>query len=384
MKKDIESEMKALIDSPTLAPDEVMRGKLVPNNVLSLGSTMINLACSGIREGGLLKGRYYIMVGASQSGKTWMYHAIFAESTLHPKFKNYRLIKDEPEHGSDFDVARYFGVKTAARIEKAWPGRVDENGNLIEESRTIEEFYDNVEHHLDECESSHVGMIYVLDSMDSLGSEKASKINEEAQDAREAGKEVKGNYGDGKAKVNSQRLRDVVARLDRSGSILIIICQERDNLGSPVGGKTFSGGNALLFYACVQFWFKKMGAIDTIINGKKRALGTSTKCQIIKNRLTGRQDKDVVVSYYYSFGIDDVGDMIDYLVDEGHWARAKAVKTAKINAAEFEQELPKEQLAHWIQEEDSREEQLKKIVEQVWNDIQKQVSDKVTRRMRYE
>lgn len=382
--ENIEREMKEYAETPAISPREAIKSKLVPDNMLSVGSTIINMASSGIKEGALLKGRYYIMIGASQSGKTWMYHAIFAESTLHPRFKDYRLIKDEPEHGSDFDVARYFGAKTAARIEKAWPGREDENGNLIEDSRTIEEFYDNVEHHLDECESSHIGMIYVLDSMDSLGSEKASKINEEAQDAREAGKEVKGNYGDGKAKVNSQRLRDVVARLDRSGSILIIICQERDNLASPVGGKTFSGGNALLFYACVQFWFKKVGPIDVVVNGKKRALGTQTKCQIIKNRLTGRQDKDVLVSYYYSFGIDDIGDMIDYLVDEGHWARAKATKVAKISASEFGQDLPKEQLARWIQEDIGREARLREIVEAVWNDIQEQVFGKVARRVRYE
>ena len=322
------------------------------------------------------------MIGASQSGKTWMYHAIFAESGLHPRFKNYRLIKDEPEMGSDFDIEHFFGKRTAERIEPAWAGRVDENNIPIPNSRTVEEFYDNVENKLKSCEKQGIGMIYVLDSMDALSSEQSQKINEEAMEARQAGKEVKGNYGDGKAKVNSQRLRNVVSRLERSGSILIIICQERDNLGSMVGGKTFSGGNALLFYACVQFWFKKIGPIDIVINKKKRNLGNLTKCQIIKNRLTGQQDRDIPVSYYYSFGIDDVGDMIDYLVSEEHWTGGKS-SVSKIKAEEFEQELSKEALIQYIQ--DNRlESKLRKIVQNVWNDILQQIRSKTQRRNRYE
>lgn len=383
-RKEISKQIEDFISSDNDEKiSEKIKKKLLPQNLLSCGSTLVNLATSNCASGALLKGRYYIMIGGSQTGKTWMYHAIFAESGLHKRFKNYRLIKDEPEMGSDFDIAYYFGQKTAARIEQAWPGRIDKDGNYIPNSRTVEEFYDNVENKLDECERDKTGMIYVLDSMDSLTTEASLKATAIAKENRASDKEIAGSYGDGKAKVNSQRLRNIVSRLDASGSILIIICQERDNLSSPVGGKTFSGGNALLFYACVQFWFKKIGAIDAIIKGKKRNLGSTTRCQIIKNRLTGQQDRDIAVSYYHSFGIDDVGDIIDFLLSEKHWNGGKT-STSKIEATEFNQSLSKEALVHYIQEDIERERTLRDIVEKVWKDIQNDIFEKVKRVNRYE
>lgn len=383
-RKDIAKEIQQFADSPIQDKiSEKTKKKLLPQNLLSCGSTLVNLATSNLSCGALLKGRYYIMIGGSQTGKTWMYHAIFAESGLHKRFKDYRLIKDEPELGSDFDIAYYFGQKTASRIEQAWPGRTDKDGNDIPNSRTVEEFYDNVENKLDECEKDKVGMIYVLDSMDCLTTEASLKANAIAKENRAENKEISGSYGDGKAKVNSQRLRNVVSRLESTGSILIIICQERDNLASPVGGKTFSGGNALLFYACVQFWFKKIGAIDAVIKGRKRNLGSTTRCQIIKNRLTGQQDRDITVSYYHSFGIDDIGDIIDFLIEEKHWSGGKTA-TSKIDATEFEQCLNKESLVKYIQEDIEREKQVRQIAEKVWNDIQKDVYEKVKRVNRYE
>ena len=384
MPRKLEHQIKDFVSNPEPEKESVRTlRKLLPQNLLSTGSTLVNLATTNNAFGGLLKGRYYIMIGASQTGKTWMYHAIFAESQLHKRFKNYRLIKDEPEMGSDFDIAYYFGAKTAERIEEAWPNRKDEYGNPIPNSRTAEEFYDNVENKLDEAEKENTGIIYVLDSMDALTTESSLKANEAAKDARAAQKEVAGSYGDGKAKVNSQRLRNVVQRLEISGSILIIICQERDNLGSPVGGKTFSGGNALLFYSCVQFWFKKANTIDAIIKGKKRNLGTVTRCQIIKNRLTGQQDRDVTVSYYHTFGIDDIGDIVDFLIEEKHWEGGKTA-LSKINAIEFEKTLGKEALIEYIQEDKDREKQLREIAQEVWQGIQNDVASKVKRINRYE
>lgn len=384
MPRKIDRQISDFVNAPDPEKESIRTlKKLLPQNLLSTGSTLVNLASTNNAFGGLLKGRYYIMIGASQTGKTWMYHAIFAESQLHKRFKNYRLIKDEVEMGSDFDIAYYFGQKTAERIEEAWPGRKDEYGNPIPNSRTVEEFYDNVENKLAEAEKQNTGIIYVLDSMDALTTESFLKANETAKENRAAQKEIAGSYGDGKAKVNSQRLRSIVQRLDISGSILIIICQERDNLGSPVGGKTFSGGNALLFYACIQFWFKKSNTIDAIIKGKKRNLGSITRCQIIKNRLTGQQDRDVTVSYYHSFGIDDIGDIVDFLVEEKHWEGGKTA-LSKINATEFEKTLGKEALINWIQEDREREKQLREIAQSVWQEIQNDVAAKVRRVNRYE
>ena len=378
----IEEEAERFAKSETKTGTEETIGRLGADNLLSCGSSLVNLACSGNADGAFLKGRYYIIVGASGAGKTWMTHAIFAESTIHPVFRKYRLIRDIPESGADFDVERFFGRKTASRIEEAWPGRTDEHGNPIPNSRTVEEFYDNVNRKLDEAEQAGTGIIYVLDSMDALGSESFSKSVEENMQAREKGAEVKGSYGDGKAKVNSQRLRDICLRLDVSGSFLFIICQERDAIGALHAGKTFSGGNALLFYACLQLWMKRLSPITAAIGGKARNLGTMTKCQVMKNRLTGQQDRDVVVSYYHSFGMDDLGDMFDYLLAEGHWAGGKTANS-KVQEVEFGQFLAKEDFIAWLQKEGG-EAELRSIVQNVHSGIQESIRNRVRRISKYE
>lgn len=383
-KKTITKQVEEFIQSPAPEKESVRTSKkLLAQNMISTGSTLLNLAATNNPHGGLLKGRYYVVVGSSGGGKTWLCHTILAESTLHKRFKNYRIIYDNPEKGADFDVARYFGKKTEARIEQAWPDRKDKNGNPIPDSRTVEEFYDNVENKLDEVEKTGNGIIYVEDSMDCLTTNQFLEYNEKNKEARADGKEESGSYGDGKAKINSQRLRDVVNRLDRSGSILIIICQERDNIGSRIPGKTFSGGNAILFYACMQFWLKKTGSIDAVINGKKRNLGTETKCLVLKNRLTGQQDKDVPICYYHNFGIDDIGDMINFLLEEKRWEGGKTA-VSKIEATDFDVELNREALIEYIQEDIEREHQLRRICGEVWQGIQDEIAKKTKRISRYE
>lgn len=382
-KPKIEDEVQEFVSQVDEKESSKTSKKLLSQNLISTGSTLLNLAATNQASGGLLKGRYYVIIGSSGAGKTWLYHAVFAESTLHKKFRNYRLIKDEPEMGSDFDVASYFGQKTADRIEQAWPNRTDEYDNPIPNSRTAEEFYDNVETKLSEVEKEKTGLIYVLDSMDCLTTSAFLEYNEKNKELRADGKEESGSYGDGKAKINSQRLRDIVNRLDRSGSILIVICQERDNLGSRIPGKTFSGGNALLFYACMQIWLKKIGAIDATIRGRKRILGTQTKCQILKNRLTGQQDKDVTISYYYNFGIDDIGDMIDFLIEENHFKGGKTA-VSKIDAEGFGVQLNREDLIRHIQEDIDREKKLRQICQEVWQGIQQEISERAKRVNRYE
>ena len=383
-QKDIIKDMQEFVDSPAEETPEVQselernRQEIDKNNTLSSGSALLNLACTDTPYGAFIPGRYYLIVGSSSAGKTWEMLSIAAESTLHPKFKDYKVILDETEEGNNIDVGFYFGKDVATKIEAP---KYDENGEPIY-STTIEEFYDNINRELDKAEEHGYGLIYMLDSMDALTSAAEIKKTDEQREAREKGRETTGSMGDGKAKVNSQNLRRVCSRLSKTGSMLFIICQERDNIGSMVASKTFSGGNALLFYATLQIWLSHRAEIKATIKGHTRTLGNISKVAIKKNRLTGQRHRDLELPFYHSFGIDDTGSLIDWLVEEKHWSGG-AKETAKIEASEFDVSLNKEQLARHIENLPNGRKKLYKIVWEVWKQIKKDIEEKVVRKPRY-
>lgn len=378
LKEFIEEEPQTNIDNITENETERNKREIKKENILSSGSALLNLACTDSPWGAFIPGRYYLIVGASSAGKTWTMLSIAAESTLHEKFKDYKIVLDEPEEGNNIDINFYFSKKVAEKIKAP---KYDNDGNPIY-SVTIEEFYDNINRELDEAEEKGYGLIYMLDSMDALTSDAEIKKTDEQRQAREKGKDTAGSYGDGKAKINSQNLRRVCSRLNKTGSMLFIICQERDNLGSMVASKTFSGGNALLFYATLQIWLTHKNEIKATIKGHDRTLGNLSKISIKKNRLTGQRHRDLELPFYHSFGIDDTGSLIDWLVEEKHWSGGGKL-TSKIDATEFEVSLPKEQLARHIEELPNGRKKLYRICGNVWKQIKQEIEDKVQRKPRY-
>lgn len=280
--------------------------------LLSTGSTLLNLGCTGDLRGGFAKGLYFFLVGDSQSGKTWLSLTCFAEAAINPDFADYRFIHDDAENGALMDIKKYFGEAVAARVE---PPARDKRGRA-HYSRSSEEFYGHLYaalHHDRPC-------IYVMDSMDALSSAADSK----KMDALEKGKELKGDYGDGKAKINSRMLRSCVADLRDTGSILIVINQTRDNINAGLfeSKKTRSGGKALTFYATLELWSAVGQKIKRNVRGKPRIVGITSRVHIRKNRLVGK-DRQVDVPILYGYGIDDIGGCVNFLVEMEQWSRDK-------------------------------------------------------------
>ena len=337
--------------------------KLTAKDFLSTGSTLLNLACTGHPDRGFAKGRYYFIVGDSISGKTWLSLTCLAEAAINPNFKNHRFIYDNGEDGALMDIQHFFGKGVVDRMEPPEQGY----------SCTIEEFYFNV----DDAFRKSKPFIYIVDSMDSLSSEPEANTFSKRKEAHRKDKEVSGSYGDGKAKINSANLRRLLGPLKKSGSILIIINQTRDNIGAlPFQAKkTRSGGHALHFYACLEMWSSIAGKISKTVKGKKRQLGIDCKIQIKKNRITGR-DRTVTIPIYHSFGIDDIGSCIDYLIDEGYWKRGK-----EINAKGLGIKGSRNQIIRRIEKE-GLEKDLHELVSEVWNSIEEACV--IKRKKRYE
>jgi recombination protein RecA len=343
------------------------RKMIGPSDLLSTGSTLLNLACTGRIEGGFVKGNYFFLVGDSVSGKTWLTLTCLAEAAINSEFDDYRFIYDGPEGGAMMDIARFFGQSVAERLEDK------------HRSETLEEFY----FHTADILEGKKPAIVILDSMDSLSSEVEGKKFAKRKRAHAAGKltEAAGSYGDGKAKINSESIRRVMGPLESTGSILIIINQSRDNVGAGLfeSKKRWSGGHAQKFYACYQMWTSTAKSIGREIRGKKREQGILCRIRIEKNRITGRK-RTVTIPIYHSFGIDDVGSCVDYLIEENHWSKTKSgVITATGLGPGVE--MKREKLIQHIEDRELVDD-LRGVVGDVWVDIEKQCE--VKRRKRYE
>lgn len=354
-----------------------------PVRWLSSGSTVLNMACTGKPDGAFPSGSYVLFIGDSDSGKTFICLTCFAEAANNPEFDDYQLIYDAPEGGALMDIAKFFGSKTAARLRAP---AYDADG-LPVHSRTAESFY----YHLDEVLKKGPA-IYILDSQDSLSSEaeekkfgKDKRIFQRGEKkgppavGEENGETKTGSFGDGKAKVHSQKLRAAVQNLQKTQSILIIINQSRDSF-DMFNPSTFSGGRALKFYATFQLWSSQGGVLKKVVRGKERELGILAKVRIKKNRAVGRK-RAVVIPIYHTAGLDEVGSCVDYLVAERVWKKPEGSAKITVTGLGPELVLDRESLVEHI-ENHNLEDELRELVTSTWMEIE--AACVVDRKSRYE
>jgi hypothetical protein len=249
-------------------------------------------------------------------------------------------------------------------------------------SEEIEELYYHLDDALTEAEKpGGRPFIYLMDSMDSLDSKYSEAKFQEAKKASRKGTKAKGDYGDGKAKINSTRLRKVVARLRNTGSILIILSQTRDNINAGLfeEQQTHAGGRALKFYATVQLWSSVGSKIKRTIKEQEIPIGVNCRVKVRKNRLTGKE-RVVTFPIYFATGIDDIGGMVDFLTKWKVWPKKKGGLIDATN--DFDGVVKRrEDLIHWIEDSDVRED-LEEIVEDAWAEIE--AAAEVKRRNKYD
>ena len=333
------------------------RPKIAKGTYLSTGSTLLNLAISGHSRKGFLQGFYYLLVGDSQSGKTFLSLTCLAEASNNPAFKNHRFIHDDVEQGALMDMEYFFGVRVAERLE---PPATYSDGTA-KTSSTIEEFY----YHFRDVVNAGEPFIYILDSMDCLDSEQARDKFDEQKLAYEKGKDAAGSMTDGKAKVNSQNVRGVITSLKGTPNILLVINQTRDNIGFGYKKKTRSGGRALTYYATNELWSSKATAITRTVKSKPYSIGNLCSVKVVKNRVQGR-DRTVNIPIYNTYGIDDVESCIDWLLDKKHWKVTKQ----SIVAPELKFKGTKERLIFHVHENNLHQ-TLRATTAKVWNVIER-------------
>lgn len=349
-------------------------------NVLWLhtGSVLLNIKCSGGNpNGGYREGRIESVIGDSNAGKTILVLTGLAHAANDPKFDNYRLIMDDAEEADSFDHSELFGSKFAKRIE---PPSYDKNGEP-QNSETVEMFSDHVHKACDAAEKDGgKPFIYILDSLDSIDSDKEIQLELSNRKARESENlsKIKDGYQASKQRFLSKFFRQTKARLRKTRSFLIIICQTRDNLNALSFQKqTVSGGRARKFYSSIETWIAHKKELPKTLNGIKYGIGVESLVKISKNKFTGKKGS-VPLIIYPSYGVDDTTTCIEYLIEIGHWSKPKT----KIKAPEFDQDTVLPKLIEHIEAKSTRKKKLFNLVAKMYNEIEDQL--KLPRRKKFD
>ena len=334
------------------------------------GSTLLNCACSGSPYGAYKAGTIVTLPGASASGKTMLLFTMFAEMCQLKKFNDYKLFYDDAEEALAINIHRLFGNRTEERVYP--PNFITLDAPIY--SETIQDFKNNILLKI----KAEVPFIYALDSLDALSSDE--EMEREYKKAilsiknPEQLKEVKGSYNTEKARIIGQCLRMIRGKLKNTKSLLIIVQQERANIGGGMFQKETitSGGKAPFFYSSHQVWMKRIKSLKK--NDKK--IGNRVKATVTKNKLTGKE-RNAEFDIYDDYGIDDIGSQIDFLLQEGRWEK----NGAKINAIGLDMIEVRSKIISRIEKEELQK-KLKKITGKVWNQIELEL--KLNRVAKYE
>lgn len=277
--------------------------------LLPTGSTLLNLALSENPYGGWARGSIANVIGDSHAGKSFLVWQTLAELSNGKAYDGYDLYYDDCESAMHFNVIKLFGAAAEERVNYGDDFR----------SELVEKCFYRIKSLLRPPSKSKARpdpMVYVVDSLDGLSSEEELLKKES-----EIGKR---DYPD-KPRILSEQLKQVAGLVAETRSLVLIVSQTRQNIGVMFGSKKRrSGGDALRFYSTHEMWLAVKGRIRV----KERDVGTQIRVRVSKNKLTGKQ-REIELPILVDYGIDDIGSMIDWMVEERFWVHKKADKQDK-------------------------------------------------------
>ena len=245
-------------------------------------------------------GKIIRVCGDKSTGKTFICNEFIANAywTYGKKFK---WMYADCERGYSFDTQPLYGFDV-------WTPESDAPENVEEAFYCINKFAESLK-------SDEFG-IYVLDSLDALTSDEQDKRAEERIKTIEAGKEMKGTYGMGKAKYLSQEFFPQLCKvIEDKNILLIIVSQIRDNTDMFSFEKySVSGGKAFDFYCYMTFWLATAKKYTYNEGDNEVILGGTNVLKVTKGKVP-RPYRKCFYTYYFARGIDNVETGVDYLFD---------------------------------------------------------------------
>jgi len=192
----------------------------------------------------------------------------------------------------------------------------------------------------------------VLDSLDALSDETEMA---QAMDAA--------TMGMAKAKMLSKFFRKTVSICDRKRVTLIVVSQIRAAVNVSYGrATTRAGGKALDFYALQIIYLTHLKRIEIQRRGVKRCIGIQIQAKNEKNKV-GTPFREARFPVYFSFGVDDVASMIEWLLEiKQHRQLFASEKEAK-GVLAMSRSMDIEEWVSWRKK-------LRRVVRTEWDEIE--------------
>ena len=305
------------------------------SDLIPTGCTMLNLALSDNPYGGYVKGCIVNIVGDRSSGKTFLSWNVLAAMNADTFFNGYDLCYDDAERRLRIAVEKMFGKKIRGRVK-------------LEETDLIEDYYDRIQKKLDKKKP----FVDILDSFDSLDDRESAKS-----------KELKKDYPT-KTALFTQMFRKIKGGVRKTDSLIVVVSQVRKTIGIVFGPKQYrTGGEALGHNSTYEHWLAQKG----LVLKKGKETGIHVLLRITKNSATGKL-RDVAFDILYDYGINNIGSMIDWMVEEKFWKKEKDKAIIDVGP-DFGGRTTRDRLVKEIDRE-GREDELISRVAVCWKEVE--------------
>lgn len=245
---------------------------------ITLNSPSLNFIFSG----GYALGKIYEFYGPESGGKSTL--ATYIASEIQKKYTQRPMVLYvDIERSFDKNFAETLGLSTA------------DDDFILLRPLTGEEGFDMMKAIITELP---IGLVI----WDSLA---ATPSHGQMEDA------FKASYG-GTAAVFAEGLKTINPYLDRTGTSMIVINQERANVGKfgPGPDTKTTGGYAIKFYAS---WRGRITRIDTL-RDKGRAVGITSRVRNVKNKV-GIPYRDAELNLYFASGFNSDDEYVQFMIN---------------------------------------------------------------------
>jgi recombination protein RecA len=254
---------------------------------ISTGATLLDVAISNRKNGGIAVGRITELTGLEGSGKSLV---------------GAQLIANTQRRGG---VGVLIDTETAVNPEFFRAVGIDTKSLVYVHLQTVEEIFDAITSIIEKVRAGGNKDKLVTIVVDSVAAASTKKEME-----ADFGKD---GYATDKAIIISKAMRKITGMLGRERIALVFTNQLRQKMNAmPFSDPwTTSGGKAIAFHASTRLRLSLTGKIQ---NANKDVIGVKVKADVVKNRL-GPPHRKAEFEIYFDRGIDDYGAWLNVLKD---------------------------------------------------------------------
>jgi RecA/RadA recombinase len=258
------------------------------------GSYALNALLSGSIYGGIPNNKVTCFAGEEATGKTFYVLGIVKH-----------FLETHPDA-----VVFFFESEGSVTSEIFKKRNIDADRVLVIGVRTVEEFRSQCLKLIDECleepEESRTPVLFILDSLGNLSTQKEISDVTSGKDTVDMGK---------RARLIKAAFRAITMPLSLLGASIVITNHTYDNPGKLYASKTMGGGSGLKFSGNNIIFLSK----SKIKDGTTR-VGSIIKCLNQKSRTT-KEELRVETRLLHESGLDRYYGLIDIALEAGIWKK---------------------------------------------------------------